>query len=142
MMEKVTLLKVKLTSHPKMDLQNRSSIRSPILNGSNICSYTSEAWSQFWTHMRDCTISEGSEVRNRSSIHSPVLNANLEASEETGATNTSRANRDNIIYLLVLDFYQSSKLKFFSFTPSQSSIKYLSTSFLHPTDFVTCLKAL
>lgn len=92
--------------------------------------------------MRDCTISEGSEVRNRSSIHSPVLNANLEASEETGATNTSRANRDNIIYLLVLDFYQSSKLKFFSFTPSQSSIKYLSTSFLHPTDFVTCLKAL
>lgn len=55
---------------------NRSSVCSPILNGSGIRSDTSEAWNQFWAHMRDCTISEASELQNGSSICSPILNAN------------------------------------------------------------------
>ena len=72
--------------------------------------------------MRDCTILGTSELQNWSSIRPPVLNADLEATVETGTANTSHANRDSILYLLVLHFHQASILKVLSFSPSLFSI--------------------
>ena len=106
---------------------------------SEICT---EDWSQFWVHMRDCTISGASELRNRSSIRPPILNVDSEATVETGTANTSHVSRDSILYLLVLHFYQASILKFLSFSPSLFSIKYFATSSTHSTDCFPCLKAL
>ena len=67
--------------------------------------------------MKDCTILGASELRNGFSIRPPVLNVNLEATVETGTTNTSHASRDSILYLLVLYFHQASILKVLSFSP-------------------------
>ena len=85
-----------------------------------------EDWSQFCAHIRDCTILGESELQNRFRIHHSVLNADLEATVESGTTNTSRANQYNYQYLTKLYSHQFKISNLSSFLPSRLSIKNFS----------------
>ena len=84
---------------------------------------------QFWQQTSACTVDGDKELRNGSNIQPPILNAASKTTVDTGMANTCYATLERILYFVVLHLHQPKISNLKSFGSSQSSPKYLSTSF-------------